>query len=222
METSNDVEVEDREGDELGFDPVALLEATVLGKRIHSTYVADESEDEPSLSALQAVRPRDMPKIDHLKDAVLLSPEGKPELIVPPGGRVIIERRSSILNGAPWIDTKVFEVREVDQENGLMKLWDPELHQHARDNWFVGLKVGSRYKLPPLKGKWDAPPKVIPVSATPTTTTSVSSPVGEGEEVKRRRGRPAGVKNRPKEVIQREKAEKAAAKAAKKSSKGGK
>lgn len=196
----------------LGYDPIAILEATMEGKLPPKSYLSrDPDGDDDSLTMLKSSRPRDMPEIGHLKDAIVTSPDGRPEVIVPPGGRIVIERRASVIDGAPWLDTKVYDVRGVDQEAGILKLWDPELHHHARENWFVGLSVGSRYKLPPAKGRWDVAPKVkpVPVAVAPTLT-----PAGE-PGAKPRRGRPPGTKNRSKDVIAAEKAERAAAKAGK-------
>lgn len=211
MEDWNDGEGEGREGEQgdgLGFDPIAILEATMAGRTPPESYADDDEGN--SLAVLRNDRPRDMPKIDHLGDAVHMQSDGTPAFIVPPGGKVIIERRSSVLNGNPWLDTKLYDVVAVDHTIGLVKLWDPELRHHARDNWFVGLKAGSRYKLPPPRGRWDSPPKVVaaPVSPPPLSP--------EGEPIKRKRGRPAGVKNRPKDVIVAEKAARAAAKSEKK------
>lgn len=208
MEDTEQVEIEETGVDEspadvLGFDPVALVEAAVSGRTSGIKFDDDD---------VVVSRPRDMPKIDHLRDAIEINHAGDPIFLLPVGSRLIIERRSGLLNGRPWIDTKVYEIREIDQDSGLLKLWDPETHHHARDNFKAGVKVGSRYKVPPMKGRWDAPPKIVKVPSSPVVVeTGV-----DGMPVKRGRGRPAGVKNRPREVIEQEKVIRAAMKLSKK------
>lgn len=189
---------------ELGFNPVALVEAALSGRS--GKHGSDDDDDS------QLVRPRDMPNIDHLVDAVELNHLGIPIFLLPPGSRVVIERRSGLLQGRPWIDTKVYEVKEVDGDTGLLKLWDPEAHHHARDNFKAGVKVGSRYKVPPGKGKWDAAPKIVKAAAPQPSAPAPLSVGADGNPVKRGRGRPPGVKNRSKDVIQAERAERAAMK----------
>lgn len=213
MEDTERVEVEETEVEEadesstdvLGFDPVALVEAAVSGRTSGMKYDDDD---------VVVSRPRDMPKIDHLRDAIEMTHAGDPLFLLPVGSRLIIERRSGLLHGRPWIDTKVYEIREIDQDSGLLKLWDPETHHHARDNFKAGVRVGSRYKVPPLKGRWDAPPKVVKVPVN-VQVSPVEMGI-DGMPVKRGRGRPAGVKNRSKEVIEQEKAIRAAMKLGKK------
>jgi hypothetical protein len=198
----NDVEVvEEPDFVELGFDPVALVEAALSGR---GGYIVDDDD------SVMSSRPRDMPNIDHLVDAVDVNHQGVASFMLPPGSRLVIERRSGLLQGRPWIDTKVYEVREIDQETGLLKLWNPEARHHARDNFKAGVKVGSKYKVPPAKGKWDAPPKVV--KSPPPVVVQSNGGSEDGQPVKRGRGRPPGVKNRSKEAIAEEKAIRAAMK----------
>lgn len=174
-------------------------------------YEMSDEDFRTAISSSTGPRPKDMPRIDHLEDAVKLDGEGRPYMDLMPGQRVVIERHVAMFPGSPWLDTKVYYINDVDQSTGAMKLFYEELHQHARDNFLEGLRGGSRYKKLPAIGRWDAPPRERrqPVAAPPPAPTG---PVTPGE--KRGRGRPKGVKNRPKEVIEAEREALRAARAA--------
>lgn len=135
-------------------------------------------------------------------------------LRVGPGDRIVIERRAAFLPGRPYLDTKTYRIKRVDP-NGDMSLWDESLNQWAMDNWKTGPMKGQVYKLPTVgtsvstKRKRGRPRK-NPVDAPKPT---VAGP--DGAPVKRGRGRPKGSKNRAKEVIRAEKAEKRRLRAAK-------
>jgi hypothetical protein len=178
----------------------------------------------PSLSEIMAPKvKRDKPDISHLEDAIKLDESGRPYLDLKMGDQIVIERYSGILNDKPWLDTKPYYINDADQVTGKLKLYFEELQQHATDNFLLGMKIGCLYKKMPANGRWDEPPKVKPVA-------KVVAPVQfteHGEPIKKGRGRPKGVKNRPKDVIQAEKKEKAemrlakrAARVAKKKSSG--
>ena len=145
-------------------------------------------------------KPRDMPNIDHLEDAVKFDEAGRPYLDLKPGDKVVIERHTSMFKDHPWLDTKVYHLNEVDQATGVLKLFYEELHQHARDNFVAGLLSGGKYKKLPTTGRWDVAPKVVRKVQAPVQSPSPAPANGE-QPVKRGRGRPPGVKNRPKDVI---------------------
>lgn len=134
------------------------------------------------------------------------------------GDRIVIERRAAFLPGRPYLDTKTYRIHRLDP-NGNMSLWDESLNQWAMDNWKTGPMKGNVYKVPsvgvavttkrkrgrPRKNPVDAPKPVV---------------VGpDGAPVKRGRGRPKGSKNRAKDVIRAEKAEKSRLRAAKRAKK---
>jgi hypothetical protein len=186
----------EEESTDLGFNPEELVAAAVAGR---FAGLKDDDDDNDLSAALKPKAPRDMPKIDHLSDAIVVADDGTLDVKVLVGSRILIERRSSVLNGGPWLETKMYDVREIDPEIGLLKLWDQELHHHARENYKIGLDVGSKYKLPPVKGRWDAAPKLVPVKPQQPVVLNA-----EGDPVKKGRGRPKGSKNRSKDEIKAE------------------
>lgn len=181
--------------------------------------VADDDDDRhdkfrATLSDLLAPRRSkelDRPDISHLEDAIAPDPlTGQPVLKVRAGERIVIERRATILEGPnkPWMDTRLWWVNAVDQERGLLKLFDEGLRQHGSDSYIVGLNAGQVYKIPPKDRRWDAPPPKRKVEPKPVQLTE------HGEVVKKKRGRPKGSKNRASDVIKAEKQERKEAKAA--------
>lgn len=130
------------------------------------------------------------------------------------GDRIVIERRASFLPGRPYLDTKTYRIHRLDP-NGNMSLWDESLNQWAMDNWKTGPMKGNVYKVPSVgvavttKRKRGRPRKNPVEPPKPV----VVGP--DGAPVKRGRGRPKGAKNRAKEVIAAEKAEKRRLRAAK-------
>lgn len=162
-------------------------------------------EDEASISLLspaeaQAKREARRPDVSAFPDA--LDAEGKP--LFRAGDRVVVERRSVILSGSPWIDTKVYRVLNVDQDTGNVRFYDEQINQFASSNYRTATARGSVFKLLPTGARTDNLGKRKrgrPRKATPAGQEV--KPVST--EPKRGRGRPKGVKNRPKEVIAEEK-----------------
>ena len=159
----------------------------------------DEPIHEELLSPVQQ-EPR--PDISQLPDAIV---DGVPMFAV--GDKIIIERSICILkkNGA-YLDTKTLKVRSIDTDTGNIFLYDEALSQWATDNYITGPKLGNVYKLArgllPLssKGRRGRPRKnVVAPKLAPITDA-------DGNVVKKQRGRKAGTKNRPKDVVQAEKA----------------
>lgn len=152
------------------------------------------------------------PDISRLPSAV--DPSGR--ALFKPGDKIVVERYASCLPGHPYLDTKTYRVLGVDQSSGGVRLYEEVLNQYASTNFKEAIAVGYVFKFASgnvvsTKKKRGRPRKnpVIDVVEKATETTAV---VGE----KRGRGRPKGVKNRPKDVIKEEKKAKAALRAAKK------
>ena len=154
------------------------------------------------LRRLSASSTVNRPDISRLPDAL---ERGRP--VFKAGDKIVIERYATILAGRPYLDTRTYRVIEMDDTTGRMRLYDEALCQFASDNWRTGSTAGSVYKLAmgvvvgtkkrrgrPRKAPVEAPPQAVP------------SP-----EVKRSRGRPKGSKNRSKDEIRAEKAEKRSA-----------
>jgi hypothetical protein len=149
-------------------------------------------------------KPITPPTIDHLPDAVIKDPMGRLVLLAGPGDKLVIERVASILTHKPWLDTKTYTVESVEESTGIVHLWDEDLYRNSSTNYITGISSGYRFKLATAKGasigqrKRGRPRKnpTTPTTPTPTNTTP------------KKRGRPKGAKNRPKDVIKTEKAAK--------------
>ena len=115
-----------------------------------------DNESDPFESELKYVsrsREEQRPDISELPDAVVVIND---ELVfLPlPGERVLIERcLVGLLSGAPWLDTKIYIVKAVDEVTGDVALWDPEAQHSAVTNFITGLSKGQTFKVPPPN--WD-------------------------------------------------------------------
>jgi hypothetical protein len=167
------------------------------------------SEEEEALLPDDILRARAearKPDISALRSAVV---EGN--FILKKGDYVVIERRRAHFVNQAWLDTRVYRILEEPAVNGDLKLWDPIRMQHARSNWKVGSTLGFDFRLPPSgrnpetclesggarrkrKKLLTDKPKLVP-----TQVMSLDAPE------QRRRGRPKGTKNRPRDVVQAEK-----------------
>lgn len=190
-------------------DLVAQLEARMAAEvtPVESALSPEARAIAAAIEAPAGAEPK--PDLSRLPDAVV---DGALRLAV--GDRIVIERRASFLPGRPYLDTKTYRIKRIDV-NGDMSLWDESLNQWAMDNWVTGPAKGNVYKmatagtLVTTKRKRGRPRK-NPVEAPKPLVVGP-----DGAPVKRGRGRPKGSKNRAKEVIVQEKAEKRRLRAAK-------
>jgi len=154
--------------------------------------VEDEPNEDGSLTPEQREQKRlaRKPNIDHLPDGTVMLDDGSILPLFDVGDRIVVERLASCLIGLPWLDTRVYLVQRINDDTGQVDCIDPEFHHYA----CVGFKSPhQRFKLAPKKGNpFAAPKKVQPPKQE----------LAPGE--KKRRGRPKGSKNRPKEIIQQE------------------
>ena len=154
------------------------------------------------------------PVIGHLKSGIVeieSEPDesGKKKVEVLPvfdvGQRIVVDISTKLLPGTPWLQTIVGRVRSIDDDTGLVTIYDEDSDARIPTVRYVSLKDGLHiFKLAPTKGD---PFAVRAVKAQLKKEALAAAQPG----VKRGRGRPKGVKNRPKDVI---KAEKEAARAA--------
>lgn len=153
------------------------------------------------------------PDISRLPDA--LGPDGRPLFRV--GDRIVLERRSGLFADKPYLDTRTWYVNAVDLETGRLRLFDESLQQHGTANWKTAPRDGSVFKLAAgavvATKKKRGRPRKSPV--VPVATAAVQGAA-------KKRGRPKGSKNRSKDVIVAERAEKKLAKAAKVAARKGK
>ena len=150
-----------------------------------------------------AERERAKPDISRLPNAI--DKDGFP--LFRAGDKIIIERRSTILIGSPYLDTRTYTVVSIDTETGKLDLFDDTLCQSALSNYRQGLDRGYIFKLArgnsvATKKKRGRPRKNTiedrtDIKATPTTP--------DGQPIKKKRGRPPGTKNRDRETIKLEK-----------------
>lgn len=181
------------ETDDLVYREIeSQLEATLL----HAPAEQVEPDAEDAFVApevRESVRLSRKPGIDHLPDGAAFSDElGCMVPLFDTGDRIIAERRIGALKGSPWLDTRIYIVKSIDDEKGLVHCQDEEQRHYA----CVGFKDPfTRIKLVPKRGN----PFKAPKDGKPLQMT----PVVQGE--KKRRGRPKGSLNRAKDVIRQEK-----------------
>lgn len=161
-----------------------------------------------ALEAKQRAKEASKPLIDHLPDAVVKDEMGLLALSAGTGDKLIIERYATVLSHRPWLDTKTYTITNVNLATGFVGLWDDDLHRAASTNFIEGVKCGYRFKLTTRKGMQIGKRKRGRPRKNPTDAPELAKPVElgpDGQPIKKRRGRPAGVKNRPKDVIVAEK-----------------
>jgi hypothetical protein len=106
---------------------------------------------------------------------------------------------ASVLTHKPWLDTKTYTVQSVDVASGFVSLWDDDLRRDATTNFIEGLKAGYRFKLVTKKGMQIGAKKRGRPKKNPTGIPEQAKPVeldSNGQPVKKKRGRPPGVKNK--------------------------
>lgn len=150
-----------------------------------------------------AERERAKPDISRLPDAI--DADGVPLFRV--GEKIIIERRSTVLAGTPYLDTRTYMVVGINTENGNLDLFDESLCQSALSNWKTGLRHGYVFKLArgndvATKRKRGRPRKNPIEDRTEVKAVPLDD---QGQPVKKKRGRPPGSKNRDKATIRAEK-----------------
>lgn len=176
--------------------------------------ISDVMANAEKVARLAASRP----SIDHLEDAVVQDEMGMYVLLAKPGEKIVIERFASVLPTKPWLDTKIYIVDRIDIATGNVGLWDPELHRAAGTNYVQGLKAGYRFKLATKSTRIEGKRRRGRPRKNPTVEAAPPPPTldANGKPIKKKRGRPAGVKNRSKDEIKADKVAKAEVRAAKK------
>ena len=201
------------------FDVDSLVEKAIREgtepETVESTPESDEDvnlPDEARFARWQARRPR----IEHLSPAVVSQAgERNPDtgllasVILPlfdVGDRIVVDVRTTFLPSTPWLHTLVGKVRSIDDDTGVVSLYDEDSDPRCPMVRWVSFKDGLHdFRLAPAKGNPFNAEKVKPVRPPPAP----------GEE-RRGRGRPKGSKNRPKEEIKAEREAYKAAQAVKK------
>lgn len=119
------------------------------------------------------------------------------------GTRIVVDCTTKLLRPVgvvggepvwPWLETIVGKVRSIDDETGLVTVYDEESDPRCPKVRYVSFRDGLHdFRLAPERGNPFNAEKVKPVRPPPAPG-----------EVRRGRGRPKGSKNRPKEEIQAE------------------
>lgn len=153
------------------------------------------------------------PDISRLPLATVTDADGGVLPLFDVGDKIVIERHAGMLTGRPWLDTQTYVVQHINDDNGDLKLWNPDLLQFALGNFIKGPARGDDYRLavagtPTVGKRKRGRPRKNPVQR-----------VAQAGEKKRGRGRPAGSKNRDKDVIKEEKIAKSKERATKAASK---
>lgn len=153
------------------------------------------------------------PPIEHLKDAVVRTKlAGNEDVVVPlfdVGDRIVVDCRTTWLKGEPWLYTVVGRVRSIDDDTGIVTLFDEESDPRLPQVRFVSFKDNLHIlKLAPARGN--------PFDVSKIAKVMKQVVAEQNGEKKRGRGRPKGTLNRPKEVIAAEKEARKASKSKKK------
>lgn len=187
------------------------IEETVDVDVEHVTVrVSKSSEDNDALLSTEELRSRRearKPVIAHLPLGTVTLDDG---LILPlfdVGDRIVAERQASCLVGNPWLDTRVYIVRSIDDEAGYVDCYEEEAmsrsvigFRHPHTNIRLAPRRGNPFAVNAAKRelKREALQKNRGVKKDAGgTVVDSSKPRG--------RGRPKGVKNRDKETIKADK-----------------
>lgn len=161
-----------------------------------------ESFNEELDQILEHERSRARPDVSGLADAVVFDDDGDPVFVPQPGERVVIERWITFATGRVWLDTETYRVVSVDHETGNLRLVNDSLRQHSMSNFITGTERGYVFKLPGTvnvgKRHRGRPKK---------RRGDYSEPAQKPTGAPKKRGRPKGSKNRPRDVVQAEKNE---------------
>lgn len=136
------------------------------------------------------------PRLDHLQPGTVTDPETGDRLpLFDVGDRIIVDRCTDLLEGCPWLDTRLYIVKSIDDESGAVHCSDPEFNHHAVVSF---RNPFHRIVLPPPRGNPFAAPK-----GRPRREEGLPKPEGKRDESssKRTRGRPKGSKNRAADVV---------------------
>jgi len=188
--------------------PIDLLEKAAKVEMNEQELELKEHAD-----ALVAARERLMPTTERLINAIAAGDDGSPLFIPGPGDLVVMERRSVLLSGMPWIDTRLLRVKKINDETGNIVLFDDDMKQNVQSNFITGPARGILFKIPAKRGNPFGPQ--TNAAAAKLEAAPVVIIAADGSVKKRGRGRPAGSKNREKSVIKLEKKARAAARKAK-------
>lgn len=146
-------------------------------------------------------RTANRPDVSWLRDAIVDN-----KFIPKKNDYLVVERRLILNDDNAWLDTKTYRLLKDPTIDGNVHMFDCIKKQHAQLNWIEGLKYGFVFKLPPpgrnpetlfeSDGRRKRKRKFVNAVAKPQPIPTFDE---QGNVVKRKRGRPKGSKNKPKE-----------------------
>jgi hypothetical protein len=184
------------------LDEVEKLMKATLDSNKEELNGVDNIDELEDYTIAEAKRLANRPVIDHFENALN-------ELNVPKfkvGDRIIVEM---VMKNDRWLETRTGSVKAINLETGDVSLHDEDIRQGFYTNFKTGVTRGYRFKLVPT-GKLN----VSLVKRRGRPRKGPEKPVkpveldANGKPIKRKRGRPKGIKNRPKDVVNAEKLEK--------------
>lgn len=177
------------------------MNAVIINDHLKTVENLEAPEPEESDDARFKRWQSQRPSIDHLPDGMITG-DGTYLPLFDIGDRIVVERVTTLLPNKPWLDTIVGKVRSIDDETGLVSVYDEDTDQRNPTVRFVSFGPAHRdhhvFKLAPKVGN---PFDVAKVARAAIKEARV---LADGSKP-RGRGRPKGSKNRPKDVIKAEK-----------------
>jgi hypothetical protein len=210
-------------------EDIEIVDATIPVESNESSSEIIEDEDTSwaiasmSNEELVARRQAQRPDISWMEDAIDWDTADElPTFLPKKGDYVIIERYITCLPGKPWLDTRVYLMKEDAYPDGSLRLSDPVRQQQCMNNWKRGIIEGFSFKRPP-KGR--NPETVFESTGQVRRKRKVvaelaQKPAAPTTGEKRGRGRPKGSKNRDKATITAEKTARREERAAKRARRG--
>jgi len=147
------------------------------------------------------------PTLEGLSSAVK-SVDGKIVFIPEIDSRIAVEMNNVHVKSNSWLYTRVYIVKEINLENGNVRLWDEGRKQWASTNFITSFNSPNTVSIKIMpKNRTSIPEEGFPVRSSKTVKESIK-PIVIGPKTPGKRGRPAGSKNRPKDVVKAERVEK--------------
>jgi hypothetical protein len=140
-EETDDVDV-DNETDESIISSVEEQIYMTLSKQ--RDFVSEKIEEEVPQNPKRPSTKGLFSAITHLDD-------GTPIFVPEPGEYVLIDRSANFLKGKPWIETRLWKVKRVNEETGDVLLYDDSFQQWGATNYIKGHLSGDLLFLQPKK-----------------------------------------------------------------------
>jgi hypothetical protein len=150
--------------------------------------------EEPDTIRLNAPKERaQMPDIDHLQDGTVKLADGSILPLFDVGDKIVVQRHSQILKSMPWIDTRTYTVRFIDDAQNLVHCIDDELIHcstlnYANPQTRVKLSLGTTTRRVTKASKNDLAAKAAGVTGKWRKATQKGTEKAEERSTKRKRG----------------------------------